>query len=83
MSETFTVSLPLDGERLDRTLALFTGLTRSEIAAIIASGAVRLDGVVVTSRHRRVVTGQEIVAALEAATADDLRPPMQNAAFPS
>jgi 23S rRNA pseudouridine1911/1915/1917 synthase len=82
MSETFTVSLPLDGERLDRTLALFTGLTRSEIAAIIASGAVRLDGVVVTSRHRRVVTGQEIVAALEAATADVERAPMPNAAVP-
>jgi 23S rRNA pseudouridine1911/1915/1917 synthase len=82
VSSAFTVSLPLDGERLDRTIALFTGLTRSEIAAIIASGAVSLDGVVVTSRHRRVATGQEIVAALESATADVERAPQPNAAVP-
>jgi 23S rRNA pseudouridine1911/1915/1917 synthase len=82
MSETFTVSVPLDGERLDRSLALLTGLTRSEIAAIIANGSVTLDGVVVTSRHRRVTTGQEIVAALEDATTGVERAPLPNPAVP-
>jgi 23S rRNA pseudouridine1911/1915/1917 synthase len=82
VSETFTVSGPLDGERLDRSLALLTGLARSEIAAIIAEGSVSVDGVVVTSRHRRVQIGQQIVAAFDAATALADRAPLPNAAVP-
>jgi len=82
VSETFTVSVPLNGERLDRSLALLTGLTRSDVAAIIANGAVSLDGVVVTSRHRRVQTGQEITAALEGAVPDVERAPLPNSDVP-
>jgi 23S rRNA pseudouridine1911/1915/1917 synthase len=82
MSEAFTVSGSLDGERLDRTLALLTGLTRSEVATIIAGGAVSVNGTVITSRHRRVQTGEEIVAALEGAVADPERAPLPNAGVP-
>jgi 23S rRNA pseudouridine1911/1915/1917 synthase len=82
MSEVFTVSGSLDGERLDRSLALLTGLARREVALIIANGAVSVNGAVITSRHRRVSTGEEIVASLEGAIADPDRAPLPNAAVP-
>lgn len=82
MSERFTIPASLDGERLDRSLALLTGLTRSEVAGIITNGAVAVNGVTATSRHRRVVAGEEVVAALEGAVPDPERVPLPNADVP-
>jgi 23S rRNA pseudouridine1911/1915/1917 synthase len=50
----------LDGERIDRTVALVTGLTRAEVAALVEAGAVSIDGRVVRVRSRRVHTGQRL-----------------------
>ncbi len=62
MSDPLVVVVPAaaDGERLDRVLALETGRSRSEIAEIIAAGAVAVDGVGETRRSRRLVTGEEV-----------------------
>jgi 23S rRNA pseudouridine1911/1915/1917 synthase len=48
----------LEGERVDRVVALLCDLPRSEVAALVAAGRVRLDGASVTTRSRRVETGQ-------------------------
>jgi 23S rRNA pseudouridine1911/1915/1917 synthase len=50
----------LDGERVDRTVALVTGLTRAEVAALVEAGGVTLDGRVVRVRSRRVHAGQRL-----------------------
>jgi 23S rRNA pseudouridine1911/1915/1917 synthase len=47
----------LDGERLDRAVALLTGLPRARVAELVAAGAVRVDGVAVAVRAHRVAEG--------------------------
>ncbi|MGH9067981.1 MAG: RluA family pseudouridine synthase [Acidimicrobiales bacterium] len=46
------------GERVDRVVATLTELARSEVATLVATGQVRLDGSVVGTRSRRVGEGQ-------------------------
>lgn len=53
-----TVPASLDGERVDRVVALLTGLARAEVARLVERGDVTLDGHAVASRHRRVAEGQ-------------------------
>ena len=55
-----TVPAGLDGERIDRVVALVTGLPRTAAAGLVASGAVEIGGRPVTTRSRRVVTGEVI-----------------------
>jgi 23S rRNA pseudouridine1911/1915/1917 synthase len=50
----------LDGERVDRVVALLTGLARSEVAAMVDAGHVHLGGRPVTTRSRRVAEGETI-----------------------
>lgn len=50
----------LDGERLDRVVAIVTDVSRSDAAAVIDAGGVRVDGVVATAGKVRVRTGQVI-----------------------
>jgi 23S rRNA pseudouridine1911/1915/1917 synthase len=50
----------LDGERVDRVVALMTGLPRSTVAGLVAGGAVRLSGRTVTTRSTRVSSGGEV-----------------------
>ena len=66
-----TVPAALAGERVDRVVALLTGLPRSEVAALVEAGGVRLGGSAVSSRSRRVAEGEvlevdvpEVVAAV-------------------
>jgi 23S rRNA pseudouridine1911/1915/1917 synthase len=54
------VPAALDGERVDRIVSLLLALSRSEAAALVEQGAVRLDGQTAPSGKRRVRTGQEI-----------------------
>jgi 23S rRNA pseudouridine1911/1915/1917 synthase len=56
----------LDEIRLDRVLALLTGLSRSETNVMIASGAVTLDDKVITKSSTSVRDGQRLVAVLPA-----------------
>ncbi|MDA8284583.1 MAG: RluA family pseudouridine synthase [Actinomycetota bacterium] len=65
----------LDGERADRAVALLTGLTRAEVAALVDAGGVRLDGRVVTARGRKVRAGQVLqVDSPEPVKAEALAP---------
>jgi 23S rRNA pseudouridine1911/1915/1917 synthase len=50
----------LDGERVDRVVALASGLSRAAVADLIDRGAVRLDGVAVAARSHRVAEGQTV-----------------------
>jgi 23S rRNA pseudouridine1911/1915/1917 synthase len=50
----------LAGERLDRIVALVTDASRSDAAALVAAGGVRVDGEVVASGKLRLQLGQVI-----------------------
>lgn len=50
----------LDGQRLDRVVALVSGVSRSEAAALVAGGAVRVGGRLVTARAHRVAEGDDL-----------------------
>src|SRR5437764_6362852 len=65
-----TVPRALDGERVDRVVAFITGLPRAEVAELVASGHVRIDGTTVETRSRRVADG-DVVEVDVPAPADD------------
>ncbi|MGH9225475.1 MAG: RluA family pseudouridine synthase [Acidimicrobiales bacterium] len=50
----------LAGERVDRVVAMLCDVTRAEASALVAGGAVRLDGREVGARSRRVGVGQTL-----------------------
>lgn len=52
------IPAPLDGERIDRVVAMLTGLSRAESTALVQAGGVHVDDVVVTKRTDRIRTGQ-------------------------
>jgi 23S rRNA pseudouridine1911/1915/1917 synthase len=54
----WVVPTALQGERLDRALALLTGLSRREVSEMIADGRVSCDSEVELSRSRRVASGE-------------------------
>jgi 23S rRNA pseudouridine1911/1915/1917 synthase len=56
------VPAALDGQRLDRVVAMVTGLARAAVADLVASGAVRVDGTVVTKPGRKVAEGEVVEA---------------------
>lgn len=60
----------LDGERIDRVVALLAGLSRSQVAALVDEGGVRIDGVEITTRSRRVEEGQVVAFDLPEADTD-------------
>ncbi len=56
-----SISEALDGERIDRVVAVLANLTRADATALVESGGVRVAGNVVTRRSVRVSLGDEIV----------------------
>jgi 23S rRNA pseudouridine1911/1915/1917 synthase len=70
------VPAALEGERLDRALALITGLSRREINEVIDAGRVRIGRRPVMSHSRRVHTGEKLLVegAIEPAAAVGLEP---------
>lgn len=64
----------LDGERLDRVVALLTGLPRSAVSELVAGGAVRLSGRTVTTRSTRVHRGGELDVDVPLRPAEALTP---------
>ncbi len=58
------VPVSLDDIRIDRVLAMLTGLSRSESNEILASGAVRLNDKVIVKPSTSVESGQRLVAVL-------------------
>ena len=55
----------LDGQRLDRAVALVADVSRSVAARLVAEGGVRLDGRVVTSGARRVTAGESLAVVVD------------------
>jgi 23S rRNA pseudouridine1911/1915/1917 synthase len=55
-----TVPAALDGERLDRAVALLADVSRSVSAALIAGGAVTVDGEVVVAGKTRLDAGSRV-----------------------
>ncbi len=51
----------LEGERVDRVVAMLTGISRAAVADLVGAGRVHLDGAPVTSRSSRVHAGQLLV----------------------
>ena len=66
-----TIPAALDGERVDRVVAMLTGLARSEVAALVEGGDVLLAGRPVGVRSRRVREGDELHVTLP----DEVAPP--------
>ncbi|MGI9120890.1 MAG: RluA family pseudouridine synthase [Acidimicrobiales bacterium] len=50
----------LSGERVDRVVAMLTGLPRATVADLVELGAVRLDGRVLTTRSIKVRAGSSV-----------------------
>lgn len=55
-----TIPPALDGERVDRVVALVLGTSRAHAVQLIEDGTVRIDGRPVVQRSRRVRTGEQI-----------------------
>lgn len=55
-----TVPPALDGQRLDRVVALIADVSRSDAATVVSAGAVSVDGAVVTSGKIRLSEGQSV-----------------------
>ncbi|HWE57357.1 MAG TPA: RluA family pseudouridine synthase [Acidimicrobiales bacterium] len=51
----------LEGERVDRALALITGLSRREVNDVLDAGRVRVGRRAVTSRSRKVRAGEHLI----------------------
>ena len=54
------VPAALGGERVDKAVALLTGLPRSDVARLVEQGAVRVGGRPVATRSRRLAEGEEL-----------------------
>jgi 23S rRNA pseudouridine1911/1915/1917 synthase len=63
-ADEWVVPAALDGERVDRAVALLTGHTRQVVADLVAAGGVRVGGRAVAARSRRVRTGEVLSADL-------------------
>lgn len=55
-----TIPAALDGERIDRVVAMLTSLTRSEAAALLAAGGVSVDDRQVTKGSVKLREGQQV-----------------------
>jgi 23S rRNA pseudouridine1911/1915/1917 synthase len=55
-----TVPAALDGQRLDRVVAMVTGRSRAEAAALVDAGAVAVGGQAITARSYRVSEGDQL-----------------------
>ncbi len=64
-----TIPAALAGERVDKVVALLTGLPRSEIAALVAAGAVRVGERAVGTRSRRLAEGDVLQVDMPEAAA--------------
>ncbi len=65
----------LHGERVDRVVAMLTGMARSEVAAMVKAGAVRVGGQKVSTRSLRLTEGDRLeVTVSEPAAPSRLEP---------
>ncbi len=59
--DPWAVPAALDGERLDRVIALVSGLARSQVNEMMSAGMVSIGGRTSTQRSRRVRAGEKVV----------------------
>ena len=65
----------LHGERVDRVVAMLTGMARSEVAAMVKAGAVQVGGQTVNTRSLRLTEGDRLeVSVPEPAAPSRLEP---------
>jgi 23S rRNA pseudouridine1911/1915/1917 synthase len=69
---TEVVPEALAGERVDRVVAMVTGLSRAEVAGLVDAGAVVVQGAVITSRSIRLAAGD--VVEVDAPDPDEVAP---------
>jgi 23S rRNA pseudouridine1911/1915/1917 synthase len=69
-----TIPDALAGERVDKVVALLTGLTRADVAALVAAGEVFVNGAAVKTRSRKVAAGEELDVEVTTAAAAVLEP---------
>ena len=74
------VPAALDGERLDRIVALIADVSRSDATVMIAAGGASVDGVVARSGKVRLVEGQQV--SVDPASRPTVPPP-RNGETPS
>ncbi len=60
-----TVPATLDGQRLDRAVAILTGLPRSTVRGLLAAEAIRYNGEPTPAASKRVTVGQQIEIATD------------------
>jgi 23S rRNA pseudouridine1911/1915/1917 synthase len=74
--EEVSLAVPpaLAGDRVDRVVATVTGLSRSQVAALVVSGAIRRGGQPVSAPSRRVAEGDLLQLDLPLTPAPGLRP---------
>ncbi len=65
---TEIVPAALDGQRVDRVLAMLTGRPRSEADTLVAEGRVKVGGRVTTNRSRKLRTGERLEARVPPGT---------------
>jgi 23S rRNA pseudouridine1911/1915/1917 synthase len=65
----------LDGQRLDRVVAMIAGCSRSAAAALVDAGSVAIEGRAVTSRSHRVAEGDVLEVAVADRAADEVLAP--------
>jgi 23S rRNA pseudouridine1911/1915/1917 synthase len=72
---TLTVPQALDGQRLDRVVAMIAGCSRAEAAALVDAGRVTIGGRPVTTRAHRVAEGDALELEVRDGPADDVLVP--------
>jgi 23S rRNA pseudouridine1911/1915/1917 synthase len=78
---TETVPAALDGERLDRIVAIMLDLPRSAAATVVAEGGASVDGTVERSGKIRLVEGQTVTADPSLAPTEGLPGPDDSVHF--
>jgi 23S rRNA pseudouridine1911/1915/1917 synthase len=75
------VPAALDGERVDRIVAMLGGVSRAAAAELVTSGAVRVDGAVASGGKHKLREGQVIEIDVVAGVAAALTAPDPSVAF--
>ena len=76
------VPAALDGQRVDRVVAMLTGVTRSGATELVAAGAVVVDGSAATRGAERLAAGQAIEIALPTETGPEPPEPQSDVVVP-
>lgn len=71
----------LEGERIDRIVAMLTGCSRAEASQAIADGQCLIDGQVATKVSARVVAGQEVTVLVDPIVVEPLPEPDSSVEF--